>query len=116
MSNDDTAPEAPETCNSSATPSRRGLLVAGAGGAGGGAGPLLAGDVLAAGATATLARLKRGVVLSLDPQVGDFAKGDVLIEGKKILAVGRNLNAAAPVVDAAGMIVMPGFVHTHHHQ
>ena len=40
----------------------------------------------------------------------------MLIEGKKILAVGRNLNAAVPVVDAAGMIVMPGFVDTHHHQ
>src|SRR5262245_41018497 len=35
---------------------------------------------------------------------------------QKILAVGRNLNAAVPVVDAAGMIVMPGFVDTHHHQ
>jgi hypothetical protein len=39
-------------------------------------------------------------VSSLDPQVGDFAKGDVLIEGKKILAVGRNLSAAAPVAVA----------------
>ena len=129
MSKDDTAPEAPETCSSSAAPSRRGLLVAGAGVAGGAAAQLLAGDALAAGATATLDRLKRaerdpthrillkgGIVLSLDPQVGDFAKGDVLIEGKKILAVGRNLNAAVPVVDAAGMIVMPGFVDTHHHQ
>ena len=59
MSKDDTAPEAPETCNSSATPSRRGLLVAGAGIAGGGAAQLLAGDVLAAGGTAMLDRLKR---------------------------------------------------------
>ena len=42
MSEDDTAPEAPETCNSSATPSLRGLLVAGAGIAGGGAAQLLA--------------------------------------------------------------------------
>ena len=100
MSKDDTAPEASETC-SSATPSRRGLFMAGAGVAGGAAAQLLAGDALAAGATATLDRLKRaerdpthrillkgGIVLSLDPQVGDFAKGDVLIEGKKILAVG----------------------------
>jgi 5-methylthioadenosine/S-adenosylhomocysteine deaminase len=129
MSKDDTAPEAPETCSSAAAPSRRRLLVAGAGVAGGAAAQLLAGDALAAGATATLDRLKRaerdpthrillkgGIVLSLDLQVGDFAKGDVLIEGKKILDVGRNLNAAAPVVDAAGMIVMPGFVDTHHHQ
>jgi hypothetical protein len=84
---------------------------------------------LAAGANATLERLKGaerdpahrvllkgGMVLSLDRQVGDFAHADILIEGKKILAVGRNLSTAALVVDAAGMIIMPGFVDTHHHQ
>ena len=60
--------------------------------------------------------LKVGMVFSLDPQVGDFAHADILIEGKKILAVGRNLSTAALVVDAAGMIIMPGFVDTHHHQ
>src|SRR5262247_1437048 len=130
MSKDDTAPEAPETCGRSATPTRRGLLVAGAGVAGSGAAQLLAGAAPAAGATATLDRLKRaerdpahrillkgGIVLSLDPKLGDFDSGDVLIEGKKILAVGRNLDApAALVVDGRGMIVMPGFVDTHHHQ
>jgi 5-methylthioadenosine/S-adenosylhomocysteine deaminase len=61
--------------------------------------------------------LKGGIVLSLDPKVGDFEKADVLIEGKKIAAVGPNLAAgSAAVVDASGMIVMPGFVDTHHHQ
>src|SRR5207302_6270482 len=60
--------------------------------------------------------LKGGTVLSLDPGVGDFETGDVLIGGKKILAIGRNINATASVVDASGMIVMPGFVDTHHHQ
>ena len=58
MSKDDTAPEASETCGS-ATPSRGGLLVAGAGVAGGAAAQLLSGDALGAGATATLDRLKR---------------------------------------------------------
>jgi hypothetical protein len=29
--------------------------------------------------------------MSMDPDVGDFAPGDVLVEGKKILAVGANL-------------------------
>lgn len=59
------------------------------------------------------------MVLSLDPRVGDFEKGDVLIEGNRISAVGANLAAAARnalVVNAAGRIVMPGFVDTHHHQ
>ena len=61
--------------------------------------------------------LKGGAVLSMDPAVGDFASADVLIDGKRIAAVGPNLNAAgAEIVDARGMIVMPGFIDTHHHQ
>lgn len=61
--------------------------------------------------------IRGGAVLSMDPSVGDFAQGDVLIEGKKIIAVGPRLHApGAAIIDAAGMIVMPGFVDTHHHQ
>lgn len=61
--------------------------------------------------------IKGGAVLSMDPGVGDFAQGDVLIEGKRIIAVGPHLHApGAAVIDAAGMIVMPGFIDTHHHQ
>ena len=55
--------------------------------------------------------------MSMDPQVGDFPEADVLVEGKKILAVGPNLHAGtADVIDARGRIVMPGFIDTHHHQ
>ena len=61
--------------------------------------------------------LRGGFVLTLDKQLGDFAKGDVLIEGKRIAAVAPQIDAAGTqLVDAAGMIVMPGFVDTHHHQ
>jgi cytosine/adenosine deaminase-related metal-dependent hydrolase len=60
--------------------------------------------------------IKGGTILSLDPDVGDFAAGDVLIEGDKIVAVGPNLsNGAVETIDAGGMIVMPGFVDTHRH-
>jgi cytosine/adenosine deaminase-related metal-dependent hydrolase len=59
--------------------------------------------------------LKNGVVLSLDPSVGDFAKADVLIEGKKIVAVGPNLRAHAQVVDCSNTIVMPGLIDCHLH-
>jgi len=61
--------------------------------------------------------IRGGSVMSLDPQVGDFAQADVLVEGKKILAVGPNLHAGgAAEIDATGRIVMPGFIDTHHHQ
>ena len=63
--------------------------------------------------------LQGGIVFSLDPTVGDFEKADILIEGKKIAAVGPNLATAARsavVIDATDRIVMPGFIDTHHHQ
>jgi 5-methylthioadenosine/S-adenosylhomocysteine deaminase len=61
--------------------------------------------------------IRGGHVMSMDPKVGDFVQGDVLIEGKKIRAVGPNINAGgAGEIDARGKIVMPGFVDTHHHQ
>src|SRR5437016_6607705 len=61
--------------------------------------------------------IRGGSVLSMDPKVGDFAQADVLIEGKKILAVGPNLDArGATPIDARGRVVMPGFIDTHHHQ
>ncbi|MGH8915237.1 MAG: amidohydrolase family protein [Acidimicrobiia bacterium] len=60
--------------------------------------------------------IQGGLVLSLDPRIGDFAVGDVLIEGDRIAAVGPGLGAGdAEVLDASGMIVMPGFVDTHRH-
>jgi 5-methylthioadenosine/S-adenosylhomocysteine deaminase len=61
--------------------------------------------------------IRGGSVMSMDPKVGDFVQADVLVEGKKILAVGANLGAGdAGVIDARGRIVMPGFIDTHHHQ
>jgi len=64
--------------------------------------------------------IRGGYVMSMEPSLpnsGNFAPGDVLVEGKKILAVGPNLQATgAAVIDARGRIVMPGFIDTHHHQ
>ena len=59
--------------------------------------------------------LKGGVVLSYDPAVGDFEQADVLIEDKKIVAVRPDISAEAAVIDASRMIVLPGFIDTHHH-
>ncbi len=60
--------------------------------------------------------IKGGMVLSLDPAIGDLEVGDVLVEGDRIVQVGRNLSAGeAELIDASGTIVMPGFVDTHRH-
>jgi 5-methylthioadenosine/S-adenosylhomocysteine deaminase len=60
--------------------------------------------------------IKNGIVLSLDPQIGEVNGCDVLIDREIIVAVGRGLEAeGAEVIDASDMIVMPGFVDSHRH-
>ncbi len=60
--------------------------------------------------------VKGGHVVSMDPDVGDLSPGDLLIEGDRIAAVGPNLEAGdAEVIDAAGDIVIPGFIDSHRH-
>jgi 5-methylthioadenosine/S-adenosylhomocysteine deaminase len=62
--------------------------------------------------------LKGGVVLTLDPQIGDFARADVLIEDGKIHQVRPDIEVsddATAVVDAANQIIIPGFVDTQSH-
>ena len=61
--------------------------------------------------------IRGGAVLSMDDGVGNFATGDVLLDGRRIAEVGASIDAGdAAVIGADGMIVMPGFVDTHHHQ
>lgn len=61
--------------------------------------------------------IRGATVLSMDPTVGDLPRGDVLIDGTRIVAVGPNLTeaAAGETIDASGCLVMPGFVDTHRH-
>ena len=62
--------------------------------------------------------LKGGTIVSLDATVGDFVQGDILIQGKKIVAVGPNVNVNSPaprVIDASNTILIPGFVDCHRH-
>lgn len=55
-------------------------------------------------------------VVSMDPGIGEIDGGDVLIDGDRIAAVGRGLDAGdAATIDAAGMIALPGFVDAHRH-
>ncbi|MET8854535.1 amidohydrolase family protein [Amycolatopsis sp. NPDC004625] len=60
--------------------------------------------------------LRGGMVVSMDPALGDLPRDDVLIEGSRIAAVAPEIAAAdAEIVDATGKIVLPGFVDTHRH-
>jgi cytosine/adenosine deaminase-related metal-dependent hydrolase len=60
--------------------------------------------------------IKGAYVLSQDPDIGELAGGDVLIEGDRIAEVGKGLSAeGAQVIDATGDIVIPGFIDTHRH-
>jgi 5-methylthioadenosine/S-adenosylhomocysteine deaminase len=59
--------------------------------------------------------IRGGTVLSVDPSVGDLPRGDVLIEDDTIVAVQPEISADAQVIDAAGFIVIPGFIDTHRH-
>jgi cytosine/adenosine deaminase-related metal-dependent hydrolase len=57
-----------------------------------------------------------GMIVSLDPAVGDFGRGDVLITDGVITAVAERIEAeGAAVIDATDRIVMPGFVDNHRH-
>ena len=59
---------------------------------------------------------KNGYVMSGNDKVGNLEQGDVLVDGTKVVQVGVNLQSAeADVVDAAGMLVMPGMVDSHTH-
>ena len=60
--------------------------------------------------------IKGATIITMDPTLGDIAKGDLLIDGKKIVAVGGELQAGgAQVIDAANAILIPGFVDAHRH-
>ena len=99
------------------SPSRRNFLSAGAGAAAFAARPAAAQVPLDRLQKAQRILLKGGIVFSLDSNVGDFERADVLIDGQKIAAIAPSIPASSAVtVDATGMIVMPGFVDTHHHQ
>jgi 5-methylthioadenosine/S-adenosylhomocysteine deaminase len=62
--------------------------------------------------------LKGGMVLTLDPAIGDFTRADLLIEDGKIREVRPDIAVSADeaaVVDAANGIIIPGFVDTQSH-
>jgi len=60
--------------------------------------------------------IKNATIVSMDPKIGDLDGGDILIDGEKIVDVGRNLGAAdAVIVDGRDRVVIPGMVNAHIH-
>ncbi|HEU5205664.1 MAG TPA: amidohydrolase family protein [Candidatus Limnocylindrales bacterium] len=60
--------------------------------------------------------IKGGIVLTQDETLGELNGADVLVEDDKIAQVARDISAdGAQVIDAAGDIVIPGFIDTHRH-
>lgn len=60
--------------------------------------------------------IRNGYVMTMDDAYGDIPNGDVYIRNNRIAAVGSALNIEnAEVIDARGMIVLPGLVETHWH-
>ena len=54
-------------------------------------------------------------ILTLDPKIGDL-RGDILVEGSRIVAVAPSIPADdAEIIPAERMIALPGFVDSHRH-
>lgn len=64
--------------------------------------------------------IENGYVATVDGAGTEHARGHVVLEGARIVAVGAGpapaeLRAGADVVDATGCLVTPGLINTHHH-
>jgi len=60
--------------------------------------------------------IKGGSIVSMDPAIKDLARGDLLVENGKIAAIAPSLDAEVDdVIDAHGMIVLPGLINAHVH-
>ncbi len=56
------------------------------------------------------------VIATMDDNFTEIRDGDIYIEGPEIKDIGKNLNYNADeTIDASNMIVLPGFINTHHH-
>ena len=60
--------------------------------------------------------IRNAIVVTMDAGTADLQRGDVLVEGASIKAIGVSLAApTADVVEGAGYIVMPGLINAHQH-
>jgi 8-oxoguanine deaminase len=57
-------------------------------------------------------------IITMDSNKNRFKKCDILIEDNVIAKIGKGLDTEEvfdEIIDASGMIMLPGFVNTHHH-
>lgn len=60
--------------------------------------------------------IKNACVISVDPGIGTLPRANILIEDDRIAAIGTDVSAEdAVVIDAEGMIAMPGLICCHRH-
>jgi len=60
--------------------------------------------------------IRGGAIVSVDPDIGSLASGDIHVLDGRIVEVGARIDApAAEIVDAARMIALPGLIETHFH-
>ena len=60
--------------------------------------------------------IRNATLVSMDPGIGNPLNTDILVDGERIAAVGRNLAPEdAAVIDGSHSIVTPGLVNAHIH-
>ena len=105
-------------CSGLASRKRRTLLSGAAGGFLLGSTGLLGGCASMQGGGAGVGSeyvIRNGYIITMEPG-GDLPRGDIHVRDGAIVAVGPTVNApGVEVVDATGMLVVPGFIDTHFH-
>lgn len=55
-------------------------------------------------------------LITMDPSRSEVIEGDLLVEGSKIISIGKDIpNSAHKVIEGKNLLVMPGFINTHTH-
>lgn len=60
--------------------------------------------------------IKDGYIITMDAQRRIFKRGSILVEGDKIVSIGGEVRGSTEeVIDARGMVVLPGLINAHTH-
>ncbi|MEE8340575.1 MAG: amidohydrolase family protein, partial [Candidatus Neomarinimicrobiota bacterium] len=56
-------------------------------------------------------------VATMNDERKEFSGGHILIENDKIISIGKNIPdiEVDEIIDASNMVILPGFINTHHH-